>query len=125
MKLEQEVLWAHPDFPRVYSDYGITLVRMKKYAEALPLLLKSIDLGYCSAMTYNFLGTDYYAMGREQDAVRAYEDAIHTDATYSAPYGNLALLYARVGERPKSRKYFRHACRLDAALCRELTPRIQ
>jgi arylsulfatase A-like enzyme/Flp pilus assembly protein TadD len=124
-KLEREVLAAQPGFAQAHSAYGITLVRMKRYAEALPSLLKSIDLGYRSAMTYNFLGTACLAVGREQEGVRAYEEAIRADAAYSAPYGNLALYYARAGERTKSREYLRNACRLDATLCRELSPRIQ
>jgi Tfp pilus assembly protein PilF len=55
--------------------------------------------------------------------VRAYEEAIHLDVKYSAPYGNLALVYLREGQDDKARQYYREACRLDRALCQELAPR--
>ena len=55
--------------------------------------------------------------------MRAYEEAIHLDVKYSAPYGNLALVYLREGQDDKARQYYREACRLDRALCQELAPR--
>jgi choline-sulfatase len=124
-KLERDVLAAHPHHAQAYSDYGVTLVRMKRYEEALPFLLKALELGYRNTMTYNFLGTAYLASGRDLDAVLAYEEAIRLDAKYSAPYGNLALFYARTGQMEKSRQFYQKACALDSELCRELAPRFQ
>jgi Flp pilus assembly protein TadD len=95
---------------------------MRQYQDGLAALQKAVQQGYGTAVTYNFLGTARLAAGNTEEAVRAYEGAIHLDVKYSAPYGNLALLYIRAGQEDKARQYYREACRLDSVLCQELAP---
>ena len=120
VNLEKEVLASHPEDGKANSDYGVTLVRMRQYQDGLAALQKAVQQGYGTAVTYNFLGTAQLAAGNTEEAVRAYEGAIHLDVKYSAPYGNLALLYIRAGQEDKARQYYREACRLDSVLCQEL-----
>lgn len=122
---EKRVLLAHPKAAQAHAEYGVTLVRMKRYGEALPVLLKARELGDQNPVASNFLGTTYLALGKPAEAVRAYEEAIRLDAKYSAPYGNLALFFAQAGEREKALSYYRQACQLDAPLCRQLEPRFK
>jgi len=117
-----EVLRTHPQFAQAHADYGVTQVQMKRYAEAVPTLLKGIELGYHDAMVYNFLGNALAAQGSTRDALSAYEQAIRQDPTYPTAYVNLALLYGNLGQPEKAREYFQKACRLNAELCRELGP---
>jgi Tfp pilus assembly protein PilF len=123
--LEKEVIASHPEDGKANSDYGVTLVRMRQYQDGLAALQKAVQHGYSTAVTYNFLGTAQLAAGNTEQAVRAYEEAIHLDVKYSAPYGNLALVYLREGQDDKARQYYREACRLDRALCQELAPRFR
>lgn len=123
--LQKEVLAAHPQDGRANSDYGVTLVRLGQYADGLTDLQKALQLGYHSAITYNFFGTAQLAAGRTEEAVHAYEDAIRLDPRYSAPYGNLALLYLRARQNEKAQQYYRKACQFDAVMCRDLAPRFR
>ena len=120
--LQKEVLASHPGDGKANSDYGITLVRMKQYAQALAALEKGVQLGYRSAITYNFLGTARLAVGRTDDGVGAYQEAIRLDPKYAAPYGNLALFYLRSQQNEKAQHYYRQACQLDSTLCQTLAP---
>ncbi len=122
---QQTVLRSHPQFAQAHADYGVTLVHMHRFGEAIPSLEKGIGLGYRDAMAYNFLGNAYAATGRTDDAVGAYQQATQIDATYPTAFVNLALLYAQKGERAKAREYFQKACRLNEELCRALAPRFR
>lgn len=115
-----KVLDSHPNFAQAHAEYGITLVRLNRYAEALPALLKGIDRGYRDPEVYNFTANAYRAEGRVDEAVRAYEQAISLDPKYPTPYVNLALIYDQRGQREKSREYYQKACRLSPELCRQL-----
>ena len=121
--LQKEVLASHPGEGKANSDYGVTLVRMHRYAEGQAALEKAVELGYRSGITYNFLGTARLAQGQADEGVRAYEEAIRLDPKYSAPYGNLALYYLRAGETVKARQYYQKACEIDASICQQLAPR--
>jgi len=118
--LEKEVLASHPDDGKANSDYGVTLVRMKQYRDGLEPLQKAVQMGYRTAITYNFLGTAQLATGNTDEAVRAYEEAIRLDGRYSPPYGNLALLYLRTGQEERAQQYYKKACQSDSVLCQEL-----
>jgi arylsulfatase A-like enzyme/Tfp pilus assembly protein PilF len=121
--LEKEVLASHPEEGKAYSDYGVTLVRMRQYAEGLAALERAVQLGYRAARTYNFLGTARLATGCADEAVRAYEQAIRLDPEDSAPYGNLALFYLWAGQNAKAQQYYKQACQIDSTICQELAPR--
>ncbi len=89
------------------------------------MLQKAVEAGYSTAITYNFLGTAELAAGHTQEAVRAYEKAVRLDTRYSPPYGNLALLYLRIGQNEEARQYYRRVCRFDSEICRELAARFR
>ena len=123
--LEKEVLTAHPEDGKANSDYGVTLVHMGQYQGGLAALQKAVQLGYRTAITYNFLGTAQLAEGHRDQAVVTYEEAIRLDPKYSAPYGNLALFYLQAGQNERARQYYKKACLVDSVLCRNLAPRFR
>ena len=125
VKLEKEVLAAHPEDGKANSDYGVTLVHIGQYQDGLAALQKAVQLGYRTAITYNFLGTAQLAEGHPDQAVGTYEEAIRLDPKYSAPYGNLALFYLQAGQNERARQYYNKACLVDSALCRNLAPRFR
>jgi pentatricopeptide repeat protein len=119
-----KVLADHPNFAQAHAEYGITLVRLKRYGEALPALTTGMDLGYRNAEVYNFLANAYGAEGRMDEAIRAYEQAIAQDPKYPTPYVNLALIYEERGQHIKSREYYQKACRISLELCRQLAVKL-
>ncbi|MFB3921569.1 MAG: sulfatase-like hydrolase/transferase [Terriglobia bacterium] len=119
------VLQDHPNLAEAHADYGVTLVRLQRYSEALPVFSKAISLGYQEATGYNFMANALMAEGRADEAVRAYEKAIALDPKYPTPMVNLALHYQQTGDREKARGYFQRACRASPELCRELAPRFR
>ena len=125
MEQELDVLRSHPNFAQAHADYGVTLVHLERFDQAVPSILKGIELGYREAMTYNFLGNAYLALGQPRDGIRAYEQAIGLDPKYPTAYVNLALIYSESGERGKARQYYREACRLNAEVCRQIASKFQ
>jgi choline-sulfatase len=120
-----KVLDSHPNLAQAHAEYGITLVRLKRYAEALPALTKGIELGFRNAEVYNFMANAYTAEGRVDEAIQAYEQAIALDPKYPTPYVNLALIYDQRGQHKKSREYYQKACRLSPELCRQLAAKFR
>ena len=119
------VLQDHPNLAEAHADYAVTLVRLQRFSEALPVFAKAISLGYQEAIGYNFMGNALMAEGRAEEAVRAYEQAAALDPQYPTPLVNLALHYQESGDREKAREYFQRACRISPELCRELAARFR
>ncbi len=117
---ERQVLREHPNYAQARADYGITLVRLRKFDIALPELLKAIELGYRTSLVYNYLGNAYMASGRSAEAVGAYEEAIRLDPNSPTAYVKLAVIFAQSGQPEKARQYYQKACRLDPQLCRQI-----
>jgi tetratricopeptide (TPR) repeat protein len=116
----RQVLLAHPHYAAAEAEYGVTLVHLKRYDQALPALLKALELGDKTARTQCFLGNAYLPLGKSSEAVRAYEEAIRLDANYAPAYVNLAMIYVRAGQPDKARPYYQKGCRLDRELCRQV-----
>jgi arylsulfatase A-like enzyme/Tfp pilus assembly protein PilF len=120
-----QVLADHPHFAQAHAEYGVTLVRLKKYPEGLQSLMKGVTMGYRDATVYNFMANAYLAEGNVEEAIRSYEQAVAIDAQYPTALINLSLIYQQRGERQKAREYYQRACRINAELCRELAGRLR
>jgi tetratricopeptide (TPR) repeat protein len=55
---------------------------------------------------WNEIGNLYYLSGAENQAVFAYNKAIHTESSYGKPYGNLALIYAKQANYEKAIDFY-------------------
>ncbi len=122
---QREVLRTHPQFAEAHADYGITLVHQRRFDEALPFLLKGLEMGYREASVYNFLGNAYIALGRRAEGLKAYEQSVSLDPDYATPLINLAILYDEMGAHEKSQGYFQKACRISPELCRQLKGKLR
>ena len=120
-----QVLEEHPHFAQAHAEYGVTLVRLKRYQEGLQAITKGIAMGYRDATVYNFLANAHLAGGNAQEAIRAYDQAISLDPNYPTPLVNLALLYQERGDHVRAREYYQRACRISAELCRQLGVRLR
>lgn len=68
-----------PNFLRAYKNLGVVYVQAGRYPEALPLLLKTIELGGQGADVFGLLAFSYLNIGNSDAALRAYEQALFFD----------------------------------------------
>lgn len=72
----EEAIKRFPNFLRAYKNLGIANVHAGKYAEAIPHLLKAIQLGGQGGDTYGLLGYAYLNSSNAVAALNAYEQAL-------------------------------------------------
>ena len=68
-------LKVFPDSPEVQANYGGAYFKKKRYADALPHLIRSLELRK-DPNTYNSLASSYAMLGRKPEAREAYEQAL-------------------------------------------------
>jgi tetratricopeptide (TPR) repeat protein len=64
-----------PQFLRAYKNLGLSLIQQEELEEAVPFLVKAIELGDGSGNTYGLLGYCYLNQGNMQSALEAYRTA--------------------------------------------------
>ncbi len=67
---------AFPNFLRAYRNLGIVYVQMAKFDQAVPMLLKALELGGQGADLYGMLAYSYLSLGNTEAALRSYEQAL-------------------------------------------------
>lgn len=65
-----------PNFLRAYKNLGIVYVQAGRFKEALPMLLKTVELGGQGADVFGLLAYSYLNTGNSVAALRAYEQAL-------------------------------------------------
>jgi len=113
-KEQQTVLAAHPRFAPAHLDYGVTLVRLRRYDKRGRHWRKAVELGSKTAYTYNFLGNAYLSSGRSTDASTLTRRRF---ASTELRHGLLNLAVSTsTPANPTSRLTTKKACRLDREL---------
>lgn len=74
---------------------------------------RPLDDNGIAARYYNNIGAEFMAQGRTAEAYAHFKTAIATDASYAAPYGNLAALYRKRGLEPDAERLLRRAVELS------------
>ncbi|MBV9214572.1 MAG: tetratricopeptide repeat protein [Acidobacteria bacterium] len=69
-------LKVRPDFYGALVNRGIVLVRLKKYADAEPLLQAAVKANSTSAIAYYYLGRAQNGLGRQDDALISFNNAV-------------------------------------------------
>ncbi len=72
----KEAIKKFPNFLRSYKNLGIVYVQQGKYADAITMLLKTIELGGQGADVYGMLAYSYLNTGDTSSALRSYEQAL-------------------------------------------------
>lgn len=75
-KAYTDAIKKFPNFLRAYRNLGIVYVQQSKFAQATPMLLKSIELGGQGADLYGMLAYSYLSLGNTEAALRSYEQAL-------------------------------------------------
>ena len=114
-------LWPHtleasPGNPLAEKNFGDALLSGGRPEEALPFLQKAEQFNPKDSDRHANLGADMLLLGRVQDAVAEYHEAVPltSDATLQARYyESLASLYDLLGDYQKVRDNYRQALKLD------------
>lgn len=85
-----------PDFGNPYNDIGAYYIELKRFEEAIPWFLKAKQAKRYESPHYpRFnLGRVYERLGRWEDAIREYEEAIELVPDYKLAYQALTRLQA-------------------------------
>ncbi len=98
-----------------FVNLGWAYYKMGMIPEAYDQTEMSVFLNPKFCLGLNNLGIIEEEMGREDAAVKHYEESIVQCSNYPEPNLHLGLIYARRGEAAKAYKYFKR--------CNELTPK--
>lgn len=95
--------------------------RRKLYAQAELNITKALetDPGLIDADNESYFGTLgglYRRQGRNEDALKAYEDAVRITPNSSYPVGNLAMLYKKLGYEDKAQATYKRAIEIAEAV---------
>jgi tetratricopeptide (TPR) repeat protein len=119
--------WARPELRKLAQSaprnplYRYWTARLDyddgKYAAAVDGLLQTISLDPRFVKAHDNLGLCYEALGRDDDAMRSYQQAVrlNREAAPRSPWPplNLGLLLARLGRLDEAEPLFRESVRLD------------
>jgi len=98
-----------------FVNLGWAYYKMGMIREAYDQTEMSVFLNPKFCLGLNNLGIIEEEMGREDAAVKHYEESIVQCSNYPEPNLHLGLIYAQRGDAPKAYKYFKR--------CSELTPK--
>ena len=119
--------WARPELQRLSQSaprnplYLYWNARLDyddaKYAAAVDGLLQTIALDPRFVKAHDNLGLSYEALGRNDDAIRSYQEAVRLNREVAAhspwPPLNLGLLLSRLDRLDEAELLFRESVRLD------------
>jgi tetratricopeptide (TPR) repeat protein len=97
----------------------VALVRERKYSDGETEIERGLELGYQDANTFTSLGMARTELGRSQQAIEAYQEALKLDPHFAAANLNLALEYRRLGDSADALRYYRKLCESNEQLCRQ------
>ncbi|HAV64237.1 MAG TPA: hypothetical protein DCY13_17955 [Verrucomicrobiales bacterium] len=72
----RKAIGGYPDFLRAHQNLGVLYVQNQKFEEALPPLLKALELGGNDGDLYGLLGACYLSTGQNRSAELAYNQAM-------------------------------------------------
>jgi tetratricopeptide (TPR) repeat protein len=71
----RDAIRKFPNFLRAYRNLGLVLLQQNQFADAIPIIVKAIELGDNDAMLWGLLGFAYLNTERPQAAMDAYRIA--------------------------------------------------
>ncbi len=103
-----------PD-PMLDHYYGLTLVRLERYREAIAPLENAARMNPDEAETHYLLGKSYAALGHLEAARGEFEQTIRLNPQHAGAYYQLSRIYGRLGDAAKARTMAERVRELDQA----------
>ncbi|MHA1145664.1 MAG: tetratricopeptide repeat protein [Candidatus Helarchaeota archaeon] len=101
------------DMAKKLYDQASELRKNGKYADAIPIYQKSLNLSPNNPSTLNDMAWTYYLMGEYEDAIRYAEIALDIAPTKGFIWDTLACAYFQLGDIDKSWQCFEQMKRVD------------
>jgi len=95
-------LAADQDGPLFGYCLGVSLIKMERYAEALPLVIAAAEKHQPDAMSWGNVGLCHDRLGERKKAIECYERAIEIDPDYAIGWFNLGGMYWNEGNLPRA-----------------------
>jgi superkiller protein 3 len=99
-----------------YHNLGFVSKQQGVYPQAIGLYLQAIERfegDRYKAISWNNLGNVYSVLGRNQDAVEAYQQAIALNKNYALPWNSLGETFARLERLAEAAAAYQEAIRLN------------
>ena len=116
---------AMPQLGYFQQDLGITLVDLKRYAEALGPLTRAEELGQEDPRVEHYLGTALAHVGRYKEAVEHYQKALEMKPDLLPARLSLAFAYLNLGKRDDAKREFHSLCQQSPSLCEQYRDQFQ
>jgi len=104
------------DIPSIYSYMGVCLKDMKRYEEALSILMEGEKLDAERTDIYNLMGFCHFKLKEHEQAIRCFEKAIKLNPTSAIDYANIASNYRDLGDPEKAVHYYEKALSMDPSI---------
>ena len=102
-----------------YLYYGIDKYKEKKYAEAIELYNKALDVSYSKDLEksqnvslYNNIGISYYMISQFDKAIENYKKALELNPNHTDAKTNLEMAYEAIGKKAEALIEYKKACDL-------------
>ena len=104
--------WARAS---MFLTMGSVYYHMKKYEDAIRYFTRANQLETPGTFAYPWhgLGNVYAVMGRTNEAIAAYKQAIALDSKFASPWNNLGFLYQRMDRPNDAISAYQRASALD------------
>ena len=87
-----------PDFANAFELLGAAYFKQKRYAESLAAF-EQLKTYKPDAKTYNYLGESYYELGKTQESVDAFNNAVAFNPNFDKARFNLGRAYVKLGDK--------------------------
>ncbi|MBN2056079.1 tetratricopeptide repeat protein, partial [bacterium] len=105
-KINRELSEEHPEDPYVQYNFGLVLLGLERWREAITPLEKSVALQPGMLPAWYNLGVARYRVGLEDEAARAWEECVRLDPGFEPGVKNLARLLAVKGKNDEAKRLF-------------------
>ena len=87
-----------PDYANAYELLGAAYFKQKKFADSLAAF-EQLKTYKPDAKTYNYLGENYFELGKTEESVDAFNNAVSYNSNFDKARFNLGRAYLKLGDR--------------------------
>jgi tetratricopeptide (TPR) repeat protein len=86
------------DFATALEQLGLAYFKQKKYAESLAAF-DQLKIYKQDAKTYNYMGESFFELGKTEESIEAFSNAINYNPNFDRARFNLGRAYLKLGDR--------------------------
>ncbi|MEZ5429339.1 MAG: tetratricopeptide repeat protein [Pyrinomonadaceae bacterium] len=87
-----------PDYAGAFEMLGTAYFSKKQYAQSLAVF-EQLKVYKPDARTYNFLGQNYFELGKTEESLEAFSNAVNFNPQFDEARYNLGRAYLKLGDR--------------------------